>query len=73
VHGNLKSDFILKRGNAVAWNPTIRGTKSEDTVLIGDFGDSNISFPQTSSWPELKYEFDGSTVRRPAILLVDKV
>jgi len=70
VHANLKSDVYLREGNAVAWNPTIRGTKSEDTVLIGNERNSIISFPEDSTWPALEFEVNDGVVRRPASLLI---
>jgi len=70
VHANLKSDVYLLEGNAVAWNPTIRGTKSEDTVLIGNDENSILSFPEESTWPSLEFEISDKVVRRPAPLLI---
>jgi len=71
VIANLKSDIVLQIGNAVAWNPTIRGTKSEDTVLVGKSQNTILSFPDSSSWPALEFEIDGVSVKRPAIVIVD--
>ncbi|WP_367011313.1 M24 family metallopeptidase, partial [Mesotoga sp.] len=70
VHANLKSDVSLREGNAVAWNPTIRGTKSEDTVLIGNEENSILSFPEESTWPSLEFEVNNKVVRRPALLVI---
>jgi Xaa-Pro aminopeptidase len=70
VHANLRSDVHLREGNAVAWNPTIRGTKSEDTVLIGNEQNSILSFPEESTWPALEFEVNDEVVRRPAPLLI---
>lgn len=65
------TDYTLCFGNAVAWNPTITGTKSEDTVLITEKGLEIISYPQTSSWPFIEFEIDGQIIRRPDILLAN--
>jgi Xaa-Pro aminopeptidase len=64
------SDGILQSGYAVAWNPTITGTKSEDTVLIRDERNEIVSFPQDSQWPCLSFELNGMVVRRPDMMIL---
>ncbi|MFL5768133.1 MAG: M24 family metallopeptidase [Actinomycetota bacterium] len=58
---------VLAENQALAWNPSITGTKSEDTVLVRD------GFPEiltrTGNWPELEAEFDGERIVRPAFLI----
>lgn len=56
----------IRAGQAYAWNPSITGTKSEDTVLVGDGGNEVLT--QIAGWPELEIEVDGVLVKRPAIL-----
>lgn len=51
---------------AYAWNPSITGTKSEDTILALEKGPEVISAPM--DWPTIKAEFQGKTVDRAAIL-----
>jgi len=51
---------------AYAWNPSITGTKSEDTILALESGPEIISAPV--DWPTIKAEFKGKTVERAAIL-----
>ncbi len=58
-------DLILG-GQAYAWNPSITGTKSEDTILVGDSGNEVIT--EINGWPMLAGFFDGKTIQRPAIL-----
>ena len=53
---------------AFAWNPSIRGTKSEDTVLVG--ADGNEILSAADRWPLLDVELDGPTWQRPDILVV---
>lgn len=52
---------------AFAWNPSIRGTKSEDTLLVAEDGPELLS--RTPDLPELEVERDGDRFPRPAILV----
>lgn len=52
-----------------AWNPSITGTKSEDSVLIGP--ERNEVLTRIEGWPVLTVEFLGQQIQRPAILEVD--
>lgn len=51
-----------------AWNPSITGAKSEDTILIGASGNQILT--HIPDWPLLPIEVGGQTVNRPAILEV---
>jgi Xaa-Pro aminopeptidase len=51
---------------AFAWNPSIAGTKSEDTVLVTESGLEVLS--TTPDLPTLKAHAAGTTFPRPAIL-----
>lgn len=54
--------------SAVAWNPSITGTKSEDTFVVD--GQSRILITQASpEWPTIKVTAGGETLARPAILV----
>lgn len=53
-------------GQVYAWNPSITGVKSEDTILIGPSG--NEVMTEIPGWPMLQVEVDGQTWQRPAIL-----
>lgn len=55
----------LEASQALAWNPSITGTKSEDTVLIHAEGFEVVT--RTGAWPELAAEVADGTVPRPAI------
>lgn len=55
-------------GQAYAWNPSITGTKVEDTVLITDQGFEVMT--EIPGWPMLEVVVDGKTIRRPRILEV---
>jgi antitoxin VapB len=55
-------------GQAYAWNPSITGTKSEDTILVGK--KDNEVLTTVSGWPMLSAAVDGQTMARPAILQI---
>ena len=56
--------FVLAQNQAIAWNPTITGTKLEDTLIIGDEGFENITL--THSWPSSQ-----QTIKTGSIVLAD--
>ncbi len=52
---------------AYAWNPSITGVKSEDTILVGEQGNEIIT--SIPGWPMISVTLpDGMTMERPAIL-----
>lgn len=53
-------------GQAYAWNPSIAGAKSEDTILVG--GQTNEILTQMKGWPTLEIQIGGQGIKRPAIL-----
>ncbi|HEY8497853.1 MAG TPA: M24 family metallopeptidase [Limnochordales bacterium] len=55
---------------AFAWNPSITGTKSEDTILVGANSPDAIEIitAHGPQWPTVEVEVAGSTLRRPGIL-----
>lgn len=63
------NDTVLV-GQAYAWNPSITGTKSEDTILVGETGNEVIT--QISGWPVYSVECGNcrgdQKIERPAIL-----
>jgi len=66
------ANYVFQKGNCLAWNPTICGTKSEDTAVLNEMGNEIVSFPERSQWPALIYEIDGMTIRRPDIVLLER-
>ncbi len=64
--GTPDSTDAVETGQVYAWNPSITGTKSEDTILIG--ADSNEVLTEIAGWPMLSIEIDGQLVWRPAVL-----
>jgi antitoxin VapB len=57
---------VVRAGQAFAWNPSITGTKSEDTVLVGPTGNDVIT--EIPDWPVIGVSADGGRLERPAIL-----
>jgi antitoxin VapB len=53
-------------GQTYAWNPTITGTKVEDTVLIKEDGFDVLT--EMPGWPAMEIEVGGKRIRRPLIL-----
>ena len=58
---------LVLADQAFAWNPSITGTKSEDTILCRESGSEMLAEP--TSWPTVPAEWKGRTLNRPAILL----
>lgn len=59
-------NVVIAEHQAFAWNPSTRGAKSEDTMILGPFGPVVIT--QTPDWPMWPVTIDGQTIQRPAIL-----
>lgn len=53
-------------GQAFAWNPSITGTKSEDTILVGE--GSNEIITEIADWPSIDIRVGEQVIKRPAIL-----
>jgi Xaa-Pro aminopeptidase len=60
-------DGAVQLHQAFAWNPAVRGIKSEDTILVGAEGNEFLS--HTGEWPYIKLGHNGETYLRPDILL----
>ncbi len=61
---------LVSVGQVYAWNPSITGTKSEDTMLVAE--DGNEVLTSIPGWPTLSVDVEGQAepVLRPAILEV---
>ena len=59
-------ETVLER-QAFAWNPSIAGTKSEDTIIAAAEGPEFLS--TTAEWPTIEVEYEGTTLQRPDILV----
>jgi Xaa-Pro aminopeptidase len=65
--GGLHSPEIVLENQAFAWNPSITGTKSEDTIIAHKEGEEWLSVG--AEWPMIEVEWKGRTVKRPDILV----
>ena len=61
VPGTQAAAAAIEAGTAFAWNPTVRGAKSEDTFIVGAAGAAPVT--NTADWPVV-------SGGRPAILPV---
>ena len=52
---------------AFAWNPSIAGTKSEDTIICLQHETRLLARP--TDWPMVEVTWKGTTISRPAILI----
>ncbi len=59
---------LVSRGQVYAWNPSITGTKSEDSILVTKAGIEWLSL--SPDWPMLAVEHRARTVQREAILVL---
>ena len=62
------SSEAVIQGQVYAWNPSITGTKSEDSILIGE--SENEILTEIEGWPSIRLEIAGQEIKRPAILEV---
>jgi antitoxin VapB len=67
--GGPQHGHVVLEGEVYAWNPSITGVKSEDTILVG--AATNEVLTTITGWPMLKAQANGQTWERPAILEVD--
>ena len=58
---------VVLADQGFAWNPSITGTKSEDTLLCRQSGPELLA--EATDWPAVTAEWKGQTLARPAILL----
>jgi len=61
------SDQVVQPAQAFAWNPSITGTKSEDTIIALEAGTQIIS--ASPGWPMIDVAIDGRRWSRPDILV----
>ncbi|GLD92301.1 hypothetical protein PINS_up000834 [Pythium insidiosum] len=61
----------IAMNQAFAWNPSVTGTKSEDTVLLRSTPSGEIEYEvitATPEWPVLEHAVNGVSIQRPGIL-----
>jgi Xaa-Pro aminopeptidase len=66
VTANPNSNEVVSVGQAYAWNPSIPGTKSEDTILVG--AEANEIITAIPGWPMVTINVDNHRLERPMIL-----
>lgn len=72
--GYMPREIVAQPGNktrieqyqAFGWNPSLRGVKSEDTVLLGPNGPEILT--EIADWPTWTITVNGQSIARPAIL-----
>jgi Xaa-Pro aminopeptidase len=64
---NLKTPDRVQENQAFTWNPSITGTKSEDTILATSKGTEMITKPIL--YPTLSMKVEGTSFTRPAIFV----
>jgi Xaa-Pro aminopeptidase len=62
------STEVIAAGQVYAWNPSVTGTKSEDTILVGVSGNEILT--SIPGWPEITVSVGDEKLARPAILEV---
>jgi Xaa-Pro aminopeptidase len=63
------SNVKVLENQAFAWNPTLPGTKSEDTMLCTSSGIEFLTRP-SPQWPAIEVTVGGKTLRRAGALVV---
>ena len=64
---NLKTPDLVQENQAFTWNPSITGTKSEDTIIATSKGTEMITRPIL--YPTLSMKVEGTSFTRPAIFV----
>jgi len=67
VTANADSKEPVLPGQAFAWNPSITGVKSEDTLLVGE--QTNEIITEMDDWPTVDVRTGDQIIKRPAILV----
>ncbi len=63
----LDSPEVVREDQAFAWNPSITGTKSEDTIIAR--ADQTQIISPAAAWPMREIEYQGQKIARPDILV----
>jgi len=56
----------VQNPQAFAWNPSIGGNKSEDSMLVSNSGSEFLTM--AGDWPVIEVSINGKIYQRPAIL-----
>ena len=61
-------DLKIETNTALAWNPSLPGTKSEDTILVTEKGRENLT--RGEDWKYISIDTDEGKVERPWPLVI---
>jgi Xaa-Pro aminopeptidase len=61
---------IIRPGEAYAWNPSVQGAKSENTIVVLEKGYKNLT--HTGAYRYLEFEVNGENVLTENILILDE-
>ena len=61
------TDAVVIKNQAFGWNPSITGTKSEDTIIAMPNGTEILS--EMAGWPMIEINVNGEKIMRPDILI----
>lgn len=61
------TDAVVVKNQAFAWNPSITGTKAEDTIIATSSGPIILS--ETEDWPKVEVEVGGVKIARPDVMV----
>jgi antitoxin VapB len=61
-----KSAEIVQKNQAFAWNPSITGTKAEETVIVSENGIENLT--ASPNFPQVSVELNGQEFFSPNVL-----
>ncbi|MCL5674573.1 MAG: M24 family metallopeptidase [Candidatus Omnitrophica bacterium] len=64
---NFKTEDIVEANQAYAWNPSISGTKSEDTIITTS--SNPVIITEDPKWPKKEIAVNGKIILRPDILI----
>jgi Xaa-Pro aminopeptidase len=67
VTATPSSTELVLLGQVFAWNPSITGAKSEDSILVGER--SNEIITEMTDWPSINVQVGQQVIKRPAILV----
>ena len=62
-----KINEVVQPNQAFAWNPSIKGVKSEDTIIVNKTENEIIT--DDPEWPKVEVEYNGEKISRPGILV----
>lgn len=61
------SSHIVQPSQAFAWNPSIKGVKSEDTIIVNETENEIIT--DDPEWPKVEVEYHGEKISSSGILI----